>query len=116
VDSTSDLGVFADLLDLQVTDGKIEAVTVKHGDEVLRIVRGETYSNDLKLLKQEPMIEVTKYRLTGVLGGDVPLIPEEFDDEADALRKKYLYEDKFYNVGTAIVIEPFITLAESTKV
>lgn len=116
VNDASELGVFKDVVDLQVVDNKIEAITLKHNGEELRIVRGETYSNDLKMMMQEPMVEVTKYRLSGTVGGMMPIVAEEFADENSALRKKETYEDKFYNVGTTLVVEPFIALVEPTKV
>lgn len=52
-------------IDLQIVDGKTEAVTItdKKGD-FIRIVKEGTYTDNLKILVQEPKIYKSVYKLT----------------------------------------------------
>ena len=59
---------FKDKVSFQVVDNNVEAVTFTVGEETLRIVTNGTYSNHLKILAQQPKKEVTKYKLSGIVG------------------------------------------------
>ncbi len=87
VKNASDLPeVFKGKVTFQVVDNNVEAVVFTEGDESIRIVNNGTYSNHLKILAQQPKKQVTKYKLSGTVGGLV-MQPELFESEDDADEK-----------------------------
>ena len=64
---------FANLVHLQIQDGKIEAVELKVGDEFIRILKKDSYSPDLKILVPEALEKVTQYQVTGTIL-DMPVV------------------------------------------
>ena len=116
VKNASDLPeVFKDKVSFQVTDNNVEAVTFTIGEEMLRIVVGNSYSNNLKILTQQPKKQVTRYRLSGSVGGLV-MQPELFDQEleADAKRKSYEYKFDFDQVD--LKIDPVVEFVDEEKI
>lgn len=116
VKNASDLPeVFKDKVSFQVTDNNVEAVTFTIGEEMLRIVVGNSYSNNLKILTQQPKKQVTRYKLSGSVGGLV-MQPELFDQEleADAKRKSYEYKFDFDQVD--LKIEPVVEFVDEEKI
>lgn len=84
VSTQTELGEFNDILTLQTIDGKTEAIVVKYKDKELRIVVGETYSNSLKCLIEEPKVEVIKYQVEGKIRNVIEVKSELFDDKYQA--------------------------------
>lgn len=116
VEKASDLPeVFKDSVSFQVVDNKVEAILVTVGEETLRIVVKDTYSNTLKILTQQPKKQVTRYKLSGSVGGLV-MQPELFDQEleADAKRKSYEYKFDFDQVD--LKIEPVVEFVDEEKI
>lgn len=116
VKNASDLPeVFKDKVSFQVTDNNVEAVTFTIGEEMLRIVVGNSYSNNLKILTQQPKKQVTRYKLSGSVGGLV-MQPELFDQEleADAKRKSYEYKFDFDQVD--LKIDPVVEFVDEEKI
>ena len=60
---------FKDKVSFQVVDNNVEAVVITLGEETLRIVGTDSYSKNVKVLKTQPKKEVTKYKLSGIVGG-----------------------------------------------
>ena len=108
---------FKDKVSFQVVDNNVEAVTFTVGEETLRIVTNGTYSNHLKILAQQPKKQVTKYKLSGVVGG-LTMQPEMFDSdseyEADEKRKSYEYKFNFGEVE--LKIEPVVEYVDEEKI
>ena len=108
---------FKDKVSSQVVDNNVEAVTFTVGEETLRIVTNGTYSNHLKILAQQPKKQVTKYKLSGVVGG-LTMQPEMFDSdseyEADEKRKSYEYKSNFGEVE--LKIEPVVEYVDEEKI
>lgn len=59
---------FKDKVSFQVVDNNVEAVVITLGEETLRIVGTDSYSKNVKVLKTQPKKEVTKYKLSGIVG------------------------------------------------
>lgn len=115
VKTVSDLPeAFKDKVSLQVVDNKVEAVIFTIGEESIRVVKDGTYSNDLKILTQQPKKQVTRYKLSGSVGGLV-MIPELFDQEleADAKRKSYEYKFDFDQVD--LKIDPVVEFVDEER-
>ena len=116
VKTVSDLPeAFKDKVSFQVVDNKVEAVVFTLGEEILRVVVNSTYSNDLKILTQQPKKQVTRYKLSGSVGGLV-MQPEMFDQEleADAKRKSYEYKFDFDQVD--LKIDPVVEFVDEEKI
>ena len=107
--------VFKDKVSFQVVDNNVEAVVITLGEETLRIVTNGTYSNHLKILTQQPKKQVTKYKLSGIVGG-LTMQPEMFDSEhkADERRKNYEYKLNFGEVE--LKIEPVVEYVDEEKI
>lgn len=71
------------LVQFQVVDGNVEAVTVSVNNESIRIVVNGTYSNNLKVLKAEEKEEKKIYIVSGTIS-DVEIIPKGFETEYEA--------------------------------
>ena len=106
---------FKDKVSFQVVDNNVEAVVITLGEETLRIVTNGTYSNHLKILAQQPKKEVTKYKLSGVVGG-LTMQPEMFDSEHEADEKRKSYEYKFNFGEVELKIEPVVEFVEEDKI
>ena len=116
VKTVSDLPeAFKDKVSFQVVDNKVEAVVFTIGEETLRVVPNGTYSNDLKILTQQPKKQVTRYKLSGSVGG-LTMQPELFDQEleADAKRKSYEYKFNFDQVD--LKIDPVVEFVDEEKI
>ena len=106
---------FKDKVSFQVVDNNVEAVTFTVGEETLRIVTNGTYSNHLKILTQQPKKQVTKYKLSGVVGG-LTMQPEMFDSEYEADEKRKSYEYKFNFGEVELKIEPVVEYVDEEKI
>ena len=107
--------VFKDKVSFQVVDNNVEAVVITLGEETLRIVTNGTYSNHLKILAQQPKKEVTKYKLSGIVGG-LTMQPEMFDSEYEADEKRKSYEYKFNFGEVELKIEPVVEYVDEEKI
>ncbi len=107
--------VFKDKVAFQVTDNNVEAVVFTIGEDTIRVVTNGAYSNNLKVLQNQPKKQVTKYKLSGAAGGLV-MQPEIFDreDEADEKRRQYEYKFNFDEVD--LKIEPVVEFIEEDKI
>lgn len=74
----------------QITDNKIEAVTVGGGDNQIRITFKDTYSQTLKVTKPQQAKEKTVFVVEGKLLGVSDFCSCEFSSEFDA--KNYLLD------------------------
>lgn len=116
VKTVSDLPeAFKDKVSFQVVDNKVEAVIFTIGEESIRVVREGTYSNDLKILAQQPKKQVTRYKLSGSVGGLV-MQPEMFDEEVDAVAKSSHYARKFDSDQADLKIEPVVEFVDEEKI
>ena len=106
---------FKDKVSFQVVDNNVEAVTFTVGEETLRIVNNGTYSNHLKILAQQPKKQVTKYKLSGIVGG-LTMQPEMFDSEHEADEKRKSYEYKFNFGEVELKIEPVVEYVDEEKI
>ena len=106
---------FKDKVSFQVVDNNVEAVVITLGEETLRIVTNGTYSNHLKILAQQPKKQVTKYKLSGVVGG-LTMQPEMFESEYDADEKRKSYEYKFNFGEVELKIEPVVEYVDEEKI
>lgn len=106
---------FKDKVSFQVVDNKVEAVIFTIGEETLRVVVNGTYSNDLKILTQQPKKQVTRYKLSGSVGGLV-MQPEMFDQELEADEKRKSYEYKFDFDKVDLKIEPVVEFVDEEKI
>ena len=107
--------VFKDKVSFQVVDNNVEAVVITLGEETLRIVTNGTYSNHLKILTQQPKKQVTKYKLSGIVGG-LTMQPEMFDSEHEADEKRKSYEYKFNFGEVELKIEPVVEYVDEEKI
>ena len=108
-------GVFKDKVSFQVVDNNVEAAVITLGEETLRIVTNGTYSNHLKILAQQPKKEVTKYKLSGIVGG-LTMQPEMFESEYEADEKRKSYEYKFNFGEVELKIEPVVEYVDEEKI
>ena len=106
---------FKDKVSFQVVDNNVEAVVITLGEETLRIVTNGTYSNHLKILTQQPRKQVTKYKLSGIVGG-LTMQPEMFDSEYEADEKRKSYEYKFNFGEVELKIEPVVEYVDEEKI
>ena len=106
---------FKDKVSFQVVDNNVEAVVITLGEETLRIVTNGTYSNHLKILAQQPKKQVTKYELSGIVGG-LTMQPEMFDSEYEADEKRKSYEYKFNFGEVELKIEPVVEYVDEEKI
>ena len=106
---------FKDKVSFQVVDNNVEAVTFTVGEETLRIVTNGTYSNHLKILTKQPKKPVTKYKLSGIVGG-LTMQPEMFDSEHEADEKRKSYEYKFNFGEVELKIEPVVEYVDEEKI
>ena len=106
---------FKDKVSFQVVDNNVEAVTFTAGEETLRIVNNGTYSNHLKILARQPKKQVTKYKLSGIVGG-LTMQPEMFDSEHEADEKRKSYEYKFNFGEVELKIEPVVEYVDEEKI
>ena len=116
IKTTSELPeVFKDKIEFQVVDNKVEAVVVKLQGSYIRVTSNSMYSNDLKILTEQPKKEVTKYELSGTVGGMI-MQPEMFDSEHEADEKLRVYKSKFNYDGVDLRIEPVVEFVDEDKI
>lgn len=116
VKTVSDLPeAFKDKVSFQVIDNKVEAVVFTIGEETIRVVREGTYNDNLKVLSQQPKKQVTRYKLSGSVGGLV-MQPELFDQEVEADAKRKSYEYKFDFDQVDLKIESVVEFVEEEKI
>lgn len=116
VKTVSDLpGAFKDKVSFQVVDNKVEAVVFTIGEETLQVVPNGAYSNDLKILTQQPKRQVTRYKLSGSVGG-LTMVPELFDQELEADARRRGYEYKFDSYQVDLKIEPVVEFVDEEKI
>ena len=116
IKDVNDLGVFKDLVALQVVDGKVEAVILKNEGQELRITREGTYTDHLQLLKQEPLQETKKFRVAGEYMG-IRIVPKVFDEEREATNYIISMNGKLpYDEEHSLAVEEFVEYAEGTKI
>lgn len=105
---------FKSLVSFQIVNDKIEAVVLTDGAETIRICVGESYSNNLKILKQQPKKEVQKWKVSGKIDDTIPLQPEVFDEEYKAKDRQHELSYKFGD--GEFKVEPFIELVDEDKI
>lgn len=116
VKDSNDLGVFKDIIDIQVVDGNIEAVTINKDGKELRITSAGSYTNAIKLLVEEPKQERKMFRVKGYYMG-MNTVPKEFDDEYEA--KQYIIEMNGklpYGEEHSLEVEEFTVLVDLTNI
>ena len=108
---------FKDKVSFQVVDNNVEAVVITLGEETLRIVGTDSYSKNVKVLKTQPKKEVTKYKLSGVVG-DLIMQPEMFDTEYEAIekRKRKSNEHTLSFDEVELKIEPVVEYLDEEKI
>lgn len=100
-----------EIIKLQVQDNKIEAVVIKLGDEYIRITKGGTYSDDLKITKEQPKKEVKKWKVSGeVLSAEI--VPKVFKALSEAESFKYSMESIVNWDQSKLEIEEFVELVD----
>ena len=106
---------FVDKVSLQVVDNKVEAVIVQIGEDSIRIVKGDSYGNTLKVLKLQPQKEVVRYKLIGKFLGMADVC-EVFEDKHSADSRAYEYETKAGHQDTGLTIEEFTALVSEESI
>ena len=100
-----------EIIKLQVQDNKIEAVVIKLGNEYVRITKGGTYSDDLKITKEQPKKEVKKWKVSGeVLSAEI--VPKVFKTLSEAESFKYGMESTVNWDQSKLEIEEFVELVD----
>ena len=100
-----------EIIKLQVQDNKIEAVVIKLGDEYIRITKGGTYSDDLKITKEQPKKEVKKWKVFGeVLFTEI--VPKVFKTLSEAENFRHDMESKVSLDQSDLKIEEFVELVD----
>ena len=100
-----------EIVKLQVQDNKIEAVVIKLGNEYVRITKGGTYSDDLKITKEQPKKEVKKWKVSGtVLESEI--VPKIFNSEREAESFKHDTESRVNYNQSDLKIEEFVELVD----
>ena len=102
------------LVSFQMMGNNVEAVVVKVGEDFIRIVKNGSYSETLKVLKSQPLKEVTKYKLSGLFMG-LTQVEEEFDTEAEAEERKNEYSRKINWDDTSLEITEIKKLVANTS-
>lgn len=116
VKSVNDLpDKFKEVISFQVVDNAIEAIVITVGEESVRVTGSGSYSNTLKVLAEQPKKQVTKYKLSGTVGGLV-MQPEVYDSQDDADEKRRNYEYKFNFGELDLKIEPVVEFVEEDKI
>ena len=116
VKSVNDLpDKFKEVISFQVVDNAIEAIVITLGEESVRITGSGSYSNTLKVLAEQPKKQVTKYKLSGTVGGLV-MQPEVYTSQDAADEKRRDYEHKFNFGETDLKIEPVVEFVEEDKI
>ena len=116
VKSVNDLpDKFKEVISFQVVDNAIEAIVITVGEESVRVTGSGSYSNTLKVLAEQPKKQVTKYKLSGTVGGLV-MQPEVYASQDGADEKRKQYEYKFNFGETDLKIEPVVEFVEEDKI
>lgn len=100
-----------EIVKLQVQDNKIEAVVIKLGDEYVRITKSGTYTDELKITKEQPKKEVKKWKVFGeVLSAEI--VPKVFKTLPEAESFKYDTESRVNFNQSDLYIEEFVELVD----
>lgn len=101
------------IISMQIVDNKVEAVVVKLDNDYIRITKGGTYTDTLKVMTEQPKIEVSKWKLHGKFAGLVE-VEEMFDSEYEANNRKseYLSSLNHYSEDGLIVTEVKVLVDE----
>ena len=100
-----------EIVKLQVQDNKIEAVVIKLGDEYVRITKSGTYTDELKITKEQPKKEVKKWKVFGeVLSAEI--VPKVFKTLPKAESFKYDTEYRVNINQSDLYIEEFVELVD----
>ena len=100
-----------EIVKLQVQDNKIEAVVIKLGDEYIRITKSGTYTDELKITKEQPKKEVKKWKVFGeVLSAEI--VPKVFKTLPEAESFKYDTESRVNFNQSDLYIEEFVELVD----
>lgn len=100
-----------EIIKLQVQDNKIEAVVIKLGDEYVRITKSGTYTDELKITKEQPKKEVKKWKVSGeVLFTEI--VPKVFNTFSEAENFRYNMESKVRLDQSDLKIEEFVELVD----
>ena len=100
-----------EIVKLQVQDNKIEAVVIKLGDEYVRITKSGTYTDELKITKEQPKKEVKKWKVFGeVLSAEI--VPKVFKTLSEAESFKYDTESRVNSNQSDLYIEEFVELVD----
>jgi hypothetical protein len=94
------------LVSFQITDGNVDAVVVKVGEDFIRINKAETYSTTLKVTKQAPKKLVKKFKLYGKFLGITDVL-EIFDKQSDAEERHIEFKQSAQWQDTNLVVEEF---------
>ena len=86
-------------------------MVIKFEDEYVRITKGGTYSDDLKITKEQPKKEVKKWKVSGdVLFTEI--VPKVFNTFSEAENFKYDMESKVRLEQSDLKIEEFVELVD----
>ena len=100
-----------EIVKLQVQDNKIESVVIKIGDEYVRITKNGTYTDELKITKEQPKKEVKKWKVFGeVLSAEI--VPKVFKTLSEAESFKYDTESRVNSNQSDLYIEEFVELVD----
>ena len=100
-----------EIVKLQVQDNKIESVVIKIGDEYVRITKNGTYTDELKITKEQPKKEVKKWKVFGeVLSAEI--VPKVFKTLSEAESFKYDTESRVNFNQSDLYIEEFVELVD----
>ena len=103
------------IVSFQVLDNNVEAVVVKVGEDYIRISKSDSYSSNLKVVKEQPKVAVKRFVLEGKLLG-IADVKEVFEKETDATIKLRHYEQKAgypETLGLAVVEVEMLVDAEN---
>lgn len=118
VSCKSEADIPLDNISLEVVDNKIMAVILKGPDgSLVKITKSNSYGEELKVCKDEPLVEVDEWCLSGKLLG-VTDFSETFKDETAAQNRHHdiknttgVYDDEQLGLS----IEKKTVLVNSTK-
>lgn len=103
------------IVSFQVLDNSVEAVVVKVGEDYIRISKSDSYSSNLKVVKEQPKVVVKRFVLEGKLLG-IADVKEVFEKEHDATTKLRHYEQKAgypEELGLAVIEVEMLVDAEN---
>lgn len=104
------------IISMQIVDNKVEAIVVKSDNDYIRITKNDGYSSTLKVMTEQPKIEVSKWKLHGKFAGLVE-VEEMFDSEYEATNRKSEYFNSLNHYSEdGLVITEVKVLVDEVKI